>query len=105
MKLADYFSAISQTVDPLDETNFPPALIEVLREGRRSSAKPVLDQHQVYCKIMRVTKPKSTVAGDVPIVLLKRYPFQYAEPAKKYLIKLFKHVHGQDNGAKRKQLS
>ena len=30
---------------------------------------------------MRVTKPKSSVLGDVPIVLMKRFPFEYAKPA------------------------
>ena len=29
---------------------------------------------------MRVTKPKSSVKGDVPRVLLNRYPYQYAKP-------------------------
>ena len=69
-RLAIYFSAISQTVDPLDEGKFPPALRQALQEGRATYAKPELTQHQVYCKILGVTKPKSSVRGDVPRVLL-----------------------------------
>ena len=34
----------------------------------------------MYCKILRVTKPKSSVQGDVPRALLNKYPFQYAKP-------------------------
>ena len=79
-KLASYFSAISQTVDPLDQSQFPPALRQVVDEGR-TGAKPVLTQQQVYCKIMRVTKPKSSVKGDVQRVLLNRYPYEYAKTA------------------------
>jgi hypothetical protein len=82
-RLADYFSAISQTVEPLDERQFPPALREALEEGRSSSAKPVLTVHQVYCKFLRVTKPRSSVEGDIPRVLLNRYPYEYAGPATK----------------------
>ena len=78
-KLANYFSAISQSVDPLDESQFPPALRQALEVGRAGN-KPILTQHQVYRKIMRVTKPRSSVKGDVPMVLIKTYPFEYAKP-------------------------
>ena len=74
-RLVDYFSLISQTVEPLDESQFPPALRQVLEDGRACTNKPVLTQHEVYRKIMQVTKPKSSVYGDVPIISLKNYPF------------------------------
>ena len=80
-RLADYFSAISQSVEPLDETKFPPALRQVIEEGRASIDKPVFTQHEVYRKILRVTKTKSSVHGDIPVVLLKRFSFEYAKPA------------------------
>ena len=51
--------------------------------GRSSRTKPVLTHHQVYCNMKRVKKPKSSVKGDVPTILLNRYPFQYAQPATK----------------------
>ena len=79
-QLAGYFSSISQSVEPLNENQFPPVVREAIEEGRTSSHKPVLSQHDVYRKIMIVTKPKSTVLGDIPTILLKRYPFEYAKP-------------------------
>ena len=48
-RLAVYFSAVSQTVEPLDETKFHPALRLYLEEGRRSKQKPIITQHAMYC--------------------------------------------------------
>ena len=56
-KLAEYFSSISQSVDPLNEGLMPPVVREALEDGRSSSTKPVLTHHQVYCKMKRVKKP------------------------------------------------
>ena len=64
-KLASFFSAISQTVDPLDESQFPPALRQVLVEGRTGSTKPIFTQHQVYCKILSY-KTKIFCPGRCP---------------------------------------
>ena len=76
-------------MDPLDESQFFPALRLALEEGR-SGTKPVLSQHNVYRKIMKVTKSNSSVPGDVPIPLMKRYPFQYASPATKIFKEIIK---------------
>ena len=81
-KLAEYFSKISQTVEPLDVSQFCPALKDALEEGKVGT-KPILSQHDVYRKIMRVTKPNSSVIGDIPTPLLKKYPYIYAAPATK----------------------
>ena len=86
-KLADHFSAISNTVEPLDISKFHPALKEKLEEGR-TCAKPILSQHQVYRKIMQVNKPNSSVPGDVPRPLLAKYPYMYAGPATKIFNKI-----------------
>ena len=69
-RLADHFSAISQTVDKLDLSQFHPALRSAIEEGRISTSKPVLTQHQVYRKMLRVTKPSSSVPGDVPMSII-----------------------------------
>ena len=79
-RLADHFSAISKTVDPLAMDKFPPALRQTLEEGRTDLHKPVLDQYQVYSKMCKVTKPKSTVLGDVPVDIMKQFTFEYAKP-------------------------
>ena len=86
-KLADHFSLISQSVDPLDESMFHPALKAALGEGR-SGPKPKLSQHEVYMKIMKVTKPNSSVFGDIPTSLLKQYPYLYAAPVTKIFNKM-----------------
>ena len=64
-KLGDYFSAISQTVQPLDRSLFSPALKLTLKQGE-TGPKPFLSQHKVYRKIVKVSKPNSTVPGDIP---------------------------------------
>ena len=79
-KLANYFSAISQTVQPLNESEFHPALQLTLHEGR-TGPKPVLEEHGVYRKILRDSKPNSSVPGDIPKPLISKYPFQYSVPA------------------------
>ena len=87
-RLACYFAAVSQTVEPLDETKFHPALRLELEEGRRSKTKPIITQHQVYCKMLRATKPHSSVLGDVPIPVLKKYPYLYSAPVTRIFNKI-----------------
>ena len=86
-KLAQHFSAISQSVDPLDMTKFHPALKQTLEEGA-AGPKPVLSQHEVYRNILRVRKPSSAVPGDIPRPLIKKYPFVYAAPISKIFNKM-----------------
>jgi hypothetical protein len=82
-RLAGHFSQISQTVEPIKETEFHPALRQALEQGRASKTKPTLSQHQVYIKMRRANKPGSSVPGDVPRVIIKEFPYEYAEPATK----------------------
>jgi hypothetical protein len=86
-KLAEHFSAISQTVEPLDPSQFNPALQAALEEGRYGP-KPYLSQHDVYRAMTRVTKPNSSVDGDIPSPLLKKYPYEYSLPAAKIFNKM-----------------
>ena len=80
-RLADHFSAISQTVAPLDLDNFSPALKEEILKGRNCLNKPTLSQHQVYMKLLRIKKPNSSVSGDIPRKLVQMYPYLWAGPA------------------------
>ena len=50
--------------------------------------KPVISQHEVYRNIMKVRKPNSSVPGDVPRPLIKKYPFLYAAPITKIFNKM-----------------
>ena len=80
-KLADHFSEISQTVEPLDVDKLFPALRNAIVEGRNATSKPAVEQHTVYRKILKLKKPNSCVPGDIPRILVKDNPFEYAKPA------------------------
>ena len=82
-KLADHFSAISQTVKPLDFEKLHPSLRLAIQEGREMERKPTLSQHDVYRKLMSVKKPNSSVEGDIPKKLIKQYPYLWAGPVTK----------------------
>jgi hypothetical protein len=81
-RLATHFSAISQTVAPLEIKNFHPALRQTIEQGRNCSNKPTLSQHTVYRKLLRIKKPNSSVDGDIPKKLIQEYPFLWAGPAR-----------------------
>jgi hypothetical protein len=80
-RLADCFSAISQTVEPLDVSKFHPALRLEIEEGKISTTKPIISQHDVYRKLIKIKKPNSSVEGDIPKRLINEYPFLWAGPA------------------------
>ena len=80
-RLADYFSAISQTVQPLNISNFHPALQLAIQEGKADKRKPVFTQHDVYRSILKIKKPNSRVEGDVPKKLITKYSYLWAGPA------------------------
>ena len=86
-KLAHHFSSISQTVEPLDQDRFHPALKQTLKEAA-TGPHPILSQHEVYRNILRVQKPKSAVANDVPRPMIRKYPFIYAAPVTKVFNKM-----------------
>ena len=62
-RLADFFSAISQTVEPLELGNFHPRLRLAIEEGRINTNKPVLTQHEVYRSMLKIKKTKLSCAG------------------------------------------
>lgn len=80
-RLADNFSAISQTVAPLDINNFSPALRLEVQNGKECRNKPEISQHEVYRKLIKIKKPNSHVNGDIPRKLVQEYSFLWAGPA------------------------
>ena len=62
-KLAGHFSAISQTVAPLDISKFHPSLRQKILQGEMCTKKPILSQHDVYRRLLRIKKPNSSVQG------------------------------------------
>ena len=81
--LADYFSTISQEFDPLSIDDFPPNVKNELEKGKTSVNVPVLNELQVYQKIVRAKKPHSTVPGDLKRVLVKECPGELVTPITK----------------------
>ena len=80
-RLADHFAAISQMVEPLNIANFQPSLRLAIQEGTTSADKPMLTQHDVYRKLLKIKKPNSKVQGDIPKKLIMKYPFLWAGPS------------------------
>ena len=80
-RLADHFAAISQTIEPLNVANFQPSLQLAIQQGITTQDKPVLTQHDVYRKLLKIKKPNSKVEGDIPKKLIMKYPFLWAGPA------------------------
>ena len=78
--LADHFSKISQEFDPINPAIFPPSIKEELVNGRMEQAGPVLDEVEVFNKITKAKKPKSSVRGDVKVPLVERFAVELAEP-------------------------
>ena len=52
-----------------------------IQQGKTDINKPVLTQHEVYRKLIKIKKPNSKVEGDLPKKLIKKYPFLWAGPA------------------------
>ena len=80
-RLADYFTAISQTVQPLDVKRFHPALQLAIQNGICDKNKPILSHHDVYRKLIKIKKPNSRVEGDISQKLIKEFPYLWAGPA------------------------
>ena len=80
-RLADHFSEISQTVEPLKVSNFQPSLQQEIEKGIKGNEKPVISQHEVYRQLIKINKPNSHVVGDIPKKLIQEYPFLWAGPA------------------------
>ena len=79
-RLADHFSRISQEYDPIDIDIFPPNLKEELRKGYLEQAGPVLEEFEVYKKILQAKKPKSSVKCDLKVPLVENCAVELAEP-------------------------
>ena len=76
--LADFFSKISQEFDPIDPSNFSPAL--KLKLSSATSEVPYLEEYQIYKKITAAKKPDSAVPGDLPKKVVKAFSVELATP-------------------------
>ena len=89
-RLADHFSAISQTVAPINIDNFHPALRLEIENGISTTNKPVITQHEVYRKLIKIKKPNSHVEKDIPRRLIQEYSFLWAGPSSQLFNKIIK---------------
>ena len=78
--LADHFSSISQEFDPIDPSKFSPALQNKLRQS--TEIVPILEEYQVYRKILSSKKPNSSVPGDIPKKVVSSFAVELAKPIK-----------------------
>ena len=58
-RLADYFSLISQEFEPICVARFPPSIKAKLEAGKTDISKPVLEEWQVFEKILKSQTPWS----------------------------------------------
>ena len=82
-RLADYFSQISQEFEPICTEGFPPWIKEKLLAGKSDHTKPVLEEYEVYEKLVKSKKPNSLVPGDLPVQLVKSFTPELAVPITK----------------------
>ena len=82
-RLAEYFSKISQEFEPICVENFPPWIKQKLCNGKTDLTKPVLEDWEVYEKLVRSKKPNSLIPGDLPVRLIKEFTPELSLPVAK----------------------
>ena len=78
--IADYFSSISQEFDPIDSSRFTPDLKEKLQLANEPT--PIIEEYQVYRKILAAKKPNSSVPGDLPKKVVASFAVELSQPVK-----------------------
>ena len=79
--LAEYFSSVSQEYAPLIVSNLPPNLQACLNAAFPTDLIPTLSVYDVYRKICSAKKPNSSVPGELPRKVIRRYATLLAEPS------------------------
>ena len=51
--------------------------------GKTDSKKPVLEEYQVYEKLLKSKKPNSLVPGDLPVKIVKEFTPELSVPITK----------------------
>ena len=62
--IACYFAAISQEVEPINPSRFPPRLANFLSCEQKEEI-PFISEYDVYLKIQKSKKPNFFVKGDI----------------------------------------
>ena len=80
--IASHFSSISQEFSPLQVTNLPPNVQELLNDQDQDLV-PILSPYDVYKRMVKAKKPKSLVPGDLHPKLVKCFAHILAGPVTK----------------------
>ena len=85
--IANFFSRVSQEYQPLNVNNLPPNIQEYLGNPALNTA-PELSNFDVFEKLVKAKKPKSSVPGDLPRKLTQQFPLELAIPVTKIFNKI-----------------
>ena len=80
-RILKYFSNISQKYEPIDVEKLPQEVQNKLNMEVNQSKIPVIQAYQVYNKMRKCKKTKSSVPGKLPARLRQQFDAELAEPA------------------------
>ena len=90
-RIAQHFAKISQEFEPLH--------YDLLPAVKSESDLPIIEDHDVYQKILKQKKPKSCVPGDLPRRVVKEFTPELAAPAGMIFRSILKTGNGPYPGA------
>ena len=76
-KLATHFASISCESEPLNFDQLPPYVKDKIRDNSKG---PEIHEYEVHRKILAAKKPQSSVAGDIPVKLVKEFAVELSKP-------------------------
>ena len=79
-RIANYFTSISQEYEPLNITSLPPNIQNTMELAQHKFPGPSLEEHQVLDKIRHAKKPHSSIAGDLPVKVIKEFDVELSTP-------------------------
>ena len=79
-KNTEYFSSISNQFSPLNIDTLPGRVQTKLKNPEEQSRIPMLEDFQIYQKIMKANKPKSGVPEDIPKRIVKEFGPELCAP-------------------------
>ena len=82
-KIAQHFAKISQEFQPLNYHSLPVDVKSQLEKPVHEKDLPVIEDHDVYRKILKQKKPRSCVPGDLPRRVVQEFAPELAAPAGK----------------------
>ena len=91
--IAQHFASISQEFLPLNYNLLPPDVQIKLDQQIIESELPEIQDHDVYLKIKKTKKPRSSVPGDLPRRIVQEFGPELAAPASKIFRKIVRTGH------------